>query len=156
MERGVPLIKTLSIGGGGEYQFKHLSLQEKLFIKGIKNGEVTDFWPTDTVLIKRLNDAFYRNTFTVGKGHLGEALAQQRPVWNLRNATLKVDSNMHAVESLRGVWSAKSAARGTATVYRARLCVWRGLPRQKQGQVRQKLSSRADRLVYYRPLDNKC
>ena len=53
-EEGVPLVKTLALGGDGEFQFKHLSLQEKLFVDALLLGEADEFWSSDEVLCSHL------------------------------------------------------------------------------------------------------
>ena len=48
------LVKTLTFEEGyGEYQFKHLSFQEALFVEGLRKDEGTlraDFWKDDEVV----------------------------------------------------------------------------------------------------------
>ncbi len=48
------LVKTLTLGGGGEFQFKHLSLQERLFVDALVAGEANEFWGDDDALHKSL------------------------------------------------------------------------------------------------------
>ena len=80
----IPVVKILASDGdrSGEFQFKHLSFQEALFVEAIILGEVPQFWATDADAARHLNNAFYRNAFAIGYGYLGNALAKQRPVWD--------------------------------------------------------------------------
>jgi len=84
LEKGeIPLIKILTLGEvSGEFQFSHLSFQESLFGQALKQGQSPSFWSTDDLVCEHLNDAFYRNALTIGRGHLGQALAQLRSTWN--------------------------------------------------------------------------
>ncbi|CAE7581435.1 unnamed protein product [Symbiodinium pilosum] len=78
----VPLVKILTLGDmTGEFQFSHLSFQEALFVRALaRSGRpFPSFWGSDSALNTSLNDAFYRNTFVIGRGFLGEALASKRP-----------------------------------------------------------------------------
>ena len=85
----VPLVKVLALGHlTGEFQFKHLSFQEALFVQAITRREADAFWQTDKVAAARLNDAFYTNTFRIGEGCLGHALGQQRPTWSFAHELL--------------------------------------------------------------------
>jgi len=85
----VPLVKVLAFGRQtGEFQFKHLSFQEALFVQAITRREADAFWQTDKVAAARLNDAFYTNTFRIGEGCLGHALGRQRPTWSFAHELL--------------------------------------------------------------------
>jgi len=81
-----PLIKILDIGvDSGEFQFKHLSFQEALFCESLAMSDVTAvdaFWESDEVAVRNMNNPFYRNTFSIGSGHIGEGLARVRPIWD--------------------------------------------------------------------------
>lgn len=88
-EGDVPLIRVLTLGeiSGGEFQFSHLSFQEFLFIRGVCNGEADKsssitFWSTESLMNIWLNDPFYKNTFALGRGHIGRALAEKRSDWS--------------------------------------------------------------------------
>ena len=80
---GIPTVKTLSEGGEsaeGEYQFKHLSIQEALFVEALERGEAGGFEAADEEqAAKRLADPFYRNTFNLGGVTCGEALIRSWP-----------------------------------------------------------------------------
>lgn len=84
LDRGeVPLVKILTLGDvSGEFQFSHLSFQEALFGRTLESTESHAFWSSDTAVCERLNDPFYRNAFTLGRGHLGKALSAQRSAWD--------------------------------------------------------------------------
>ena len=88
----IPLVKVLAMGHcSGEFQFKHLSFQEALFVQAVGLGEVPDFWATDEQAAAIINDAFFTNVFAIGHGHLGDSLARQRPVWDFSRARLVSD-----------------------------------------------------------------
>lgn len=89
----IPLVKVLASDGerSGEFQFKHKSFQEALFVEAVIRCEVPEFWQNrgqcgdmtdDEVAALALNNTEHKNTFDIGRGYLGNALAQQRPVWN--------------------------------------------------------------------------
>ncbi|CAE7773870.1 unnamed protein product, partial [Symbiodinium sp. CCMP2456] len=83
----VPLVKILTLGDmTGEFQFSHLSFQEALFVRALsasdRGKQFRCFWGSDTSLNSSLNDPFYRNTFVIGRGYLGEALASSQPSFN--------------------------------------------------------------------------
>ncbi|CAE7906762.1 unnamed protein product, partial [Symbiodinium microadriaticum] len=83
----VPLVKILALGDmTGEFQFSHLSFQEALFVRALstsdRDRQFRCFWGSDTSLNSSLNDPFYRNTFVIGRGYLGEALASSQPSFN--------------------------------------------------------------------------
>lgn len=79
----IPLVKILTLGDvSGEFQFAHLSFQESLFSKKLESGELSGFWDEDRQLCERLNDPFYRNAFTLGRGHHGKGLALLRSSWS--------------------------------------------------------------------------
>jgi hypothetical protein len=46
------------------------------------------FWDSDKVAAEKLNSAFYRNTFTIGSGNLGNKLAWQRHTWDFSQHVL--------------------------------------------------------------------
>ncbi|CAJ1443217.1 unnamed protein product [Effrenium voratum] len=77
----VPLIKVLTLGElTGEFQFSHLSFQEALFVRALGSGCLaTSFWRTHDALNSSLNDPFYRNALLIGRCHLGNALAGNKP-----------------------------------------------------------------------------
>jgi len=82
-EGQIPLVKILTLGDmSGEFQFAHLSFQEAFFVRTLEEATTHSFWDGDDTLCGRLNEPFYRNAFVIGKGHLGKALAKQRPEWN--------------------------------------------------------------------------
>ncbi|CAK0789892.1 unnamed protein product, partial [Prorocentrum cordatum] len=92
VDRGeVPVVKILTLGDTGEFQFRHLSFQECLFVRelcgrGLAEGGPAQgaaaFWGGAEGLSGRLNDAFYRNAFVLGRGHLGRALSARRAEWD--------------------------------------------------------------------------
>ena len=55
----IPLVKVLALGdASGEFQFKHLSFQEALFVSALVRGEASTFWATDQVAAQNLTFAF--------------------------------------------------------------------------------------------------
>ena len=64
----------------GQYQFKHLSLQEMLYVHSVKERHVT-FWPSAEAAEARLNNRQLRNTFVIGRGHLGLICSEGHPRW---------------------------------------------------------------------------
>ncbi|GMH82002.1 hypothetical protein TrVE_jg184 [Triparma verrucosa] len=85
MRRGsFPLVKVLASDGetSGEFQFKHLSFQEALFVEAVRRDEAPSFWDSTAKATENLNHAFYKNAFAIGAGYLGNALAKQKPYWD--------------------------------------------------------------------------
>ena len=82
-EGAVPLVKVLALGDQtGEFQFKHLSFQEALFVQAAMRGDAAAFWSSDAVAARVLGTPFFTNALRIGKGHLGGSLAQLRPCWD--------------------------------------------------------------------------
>lgn len=82
----VPLVKILTLGdSGGEFQFRHLSFQEYFFGLTLttERRALLAFFGCASQLCSLLNEPFYHNAFTLCRGHLGRALAEHRPNWNL-------------------------------------------------------------------------
>ena len=52
----------------GEFQFKHLSFQEALFVRALCLGEAAAFWATDAAAAAALRTPFYANAFVIGEG----------------------------------------------------------------------------------------
>ena len=84
-DEGVPLVKTLDVQAG-EYQFKHLSFQEALFVEGVivDEGVLRDaLWSNNKAAQKNLCAPFLRNSFKIGHGYVGAPLAAHRSEWKL-------------------------------------------------------------------------
>ena len=68
-------------------EFKHHSLQEKLFVDSLIEGskQAEKFWPEqqggNSQLSERLSLKFYRNAFRIGRGHLGKVYSERERSW---------------------------------------------------------------------------
>jgi len=71
-----------------EMELENLSFQEYLFVDVLCGEESSctskahSFGASDEQLSVSMNDPFYRNAMSLGRGHLGRTFAMQRPAWN--------------------------------------------------------------------------
>ncbi len=90
---GPPLIKVLTEpeegdASQGEYQFKHISFQEALFVSSFLSSEADGFISTPEDISKRLNQSFFYNAFFIGRGHIGPKLSREFPEWKFTDSPL--------------------------------------------------------------------
>ena len=112
-EQKLPLVKILTDGGTrdsgtkSEYQFKHLSFQEGLMADCLNDEEylerrrrkcLRDHGPQPALL----NNAFLRNTFTIGSESVGRAMAFKKPEWTFVGAELTENGWMALHNLLHG------------------------------------------------------
>ena len=88
-KEGLPLVKTLSEGEGedAQYQFKHLSFQEGMYVQHVIEDREWDGWSSEAKAMDFLSDAFNANVCKIGGAQLGEALAERRPEWSFASST---------------------------------------------------------------------
>ena len=82
-EQGIPLVKTLSEASNdlpSEYQFKHISFQESLFVFAIEDNEAPMFQAHNiAAVVACLGDRFLRNTFQIGGQLVVDKLVEKIP-----------------------------------------------------------------------------
>ena len=99
-----PLLKTLNRGPLSMFQFRHLSLQESLFVQvqattseNIMLKTWVRLWESDKSAVATLSNNFFDNSFKIGGDVLGRALTLMSP---RKDWCFHLDKHMEMIHSL--------------------------------------------------------